>query len=665
MLNKRKCREFANPDLKMAAGNGLLHAEQIDYIVRTNVTLIDHHKTLILYVYPRHQAALGDFRPRWTVFQTKDDFITLARKADGSTAWRTAAFKNLDKSWDFTRKCAFYSAGDEGRVTSYLKSDSGSGMKALVSFQSGIQERRRRERQQIRENEIIKRMSPIPALPRGLKNWIHKSVMPAYFFYDYKRGGVDVPGTCTSCGHEVRFSGVKQGNKGICPHCKRELIMKPRSRRGNNMADWDTCQVIQNVGNGGLVIRIIKIWYTYADDMPKIQIYENARQFIYLDANEKAHYEDYYYSYNSGIRTDWKKGERPALFYKWQYGFEADTRAHLYSGNLPNELKGTVWQYCPIAEFYNHFRRPMQSLPFLFAHLNHPRMEHLVKTGFYRIASDLAYRSGSDCLDETQDRTHRILKVPAGDVGFLRELEVDIPTLKIFQEYAGLKDRRRLLAWQLEQKVNRDIVPILEYMTVHKFIRYIENQYGFLRLRKTSYGSLRYKEMQDLVSEYRDYLDICHKLGYDMKNSFVLYPKDLQKSHDRTARRMKHKEDAKLKRDFIAVYRRLSGQLDFEKDGMKIVYPTTPDDFIKESHALHHCVCVGGYTERVAKGECVILFLRRCSDDSKPFYTVEVRNQKAVQVRGTGNCGMTPEIESFIAAWERRVLSARLPAVAA
>lgn len=289
-------------------------------------------------------------------------------------------------------------------------------------------------------------------------------------------------------------------------------------------------------------------------------------------------------------------------------------------------------------------------------------MEHLAKVGFWNIVSELAYRSGSDYLDETHDRTHRILKVPAGDVGFLRELEVDIPTLGIFQEYTGVKDRQRLLLWQLEHEVSRDVLPILEHMTVHKFIRYMENQYGFLYRRKLQYGILRYKKIQDLVSEYRDYLDICHKLGYDMKYSFVLYPKDLQKSHDKAAKRMKHKHDAKIKRDFIGVYRQLSGQLDFEKNGMKIVYPDAPDDIASEGNFLHHCV--GSYTERVANGECIILFLRKCSDEEKPFYTVEVRNQKAVQVRGAGNSGMTPEVEAFIADWEQRVLSTRLPAAA-
>ena len=658
MLNKRICRKFADPDLKMAWNNGLLHAEQVDYIIRTAIKIISHHKTLILYIYPRLQAVQGDFRPLWAVFQGKNDYITLE---DGSFKWRTAAFENLDNSWDFTRKCAFYSAKDEGRVIRYLKSDSGSGIKALTSFQYNILENRRRERRKNREKEIVSRMECIPALPRNLKNWIHKSVMPAYFFYDYKHGGMDVPGTCTSCGHEIRLSGVKQGNKGVCPHCKRELIMKPRSRRGSCMTDRDTCQVIQNVGNGELLIRIIKAWYTYADDIPKIQVYENARQFIRQDENDgKICVESYYYSYGSGILTDWKKGERPALFSQWQYHFEADTCGHLYSKNLPNQLKGTAWEYCPIADFYNYFQKPMQALPFLRAFLNHPRMEHLAKVGFWNIVSNLAYCYHPDCLDETQNRTHQILKAAAEDVQFLKELEVDIPTLKIFHEYAGLKDRRQLLCWQLEQKVERNILPILKHITVHKFIRYMDSQFGFLRLRRTSHGTLRYKGMQDLVSEYRDYLDMCRKMGYDMKNSFVLFPKDLQKSHDKTAHRYKQRKDALVKRDFISVYQQLSGQLDFEKDGMKIVYPKTPDDVVKEGHALHHCV--GSYTERVAEKECIILFLRKCSEEAKPFYTVEVRNRKAVQVRGIGNCDMTPEVKSFIAAWEQRVLSARLPA---
>ena len=659
-MDKRECRAFADPGLKMKTDSGILHAGQIDYIIRTAVKLISHHRTLILYIYPRTQAAQGDSRPLWTVFQDKTDHMTLERQEDGSAVWRTAAFERLGDSWDFTSRCAFYSASDESRLCQYLKDSSGSGLGALLKAQRDIQERRRRDRQRIREKKIIDRMASVPALPRGLKNWIHKSVMPAYFFYDYKKGGRDVPGICSACGREIQLSGVKQGRKAACPHCKHGLIMKPRSRRGYCMTDRETCQVIQNVGNGGLVMRIIKVQYTYSGDAPKIQVYENARQFIRLGSDGELDIEGYYHQHNSGNLTDWKAGERP-VYNKWSYNFGADTCGHVYEKNLPAALRDTPWQYCPISEFYTHFKEPMQAAPFLAAYLRHPRLEHLVKTGFYNIASDLSYRYyGQGSLDETQDRTHRILKVSVEDVPFLRGLDVDLSTLRVFQQYAGLKDRQRLLAWQLGHEVKRDILPVLEYMTAHKFIRYMDTQYARSHSQKTHQGGSRYKDMQDVVSEYRDYLRIGQKLGYDMKNSFVLYPRDLKTAHDKTARQFEQEKDALLKQGFVAVYKDIAGKLDFEKGGLKIVAPSLPDEVIAEGHALHHCV--GSYVERVADHECIILFLRRCAAEDQPYYTIEVRGNKAVQVRGMGNCSMTPEVEAFITAWEQRVLRTRLPA---
>lgn len=653
-LTKRECRKFADPGIKMSLNNGILHAGQVKYIVRTAIKIINHHKILILYLYDRRKAAQGDFKPCMTIFQSTDDFITLSYKDDGSTFWRTAAFERLDENWWTQKICAFYSRKDEMRVSTYFKSDTDS-FTPLISAQYEIQERRRTDRQRSKEKRILDRMAGISALPRGLKGWIKRSVMPAYFFYDYKRGGKDVPGVCSACGREIVLSGVKQGVKMECPHCKKELTAKPRSRRGGNMYDRKTCQVIQHTGDGGLVVRIIKVYYSYQGDIPDIQIYENARQFIFKKPDGQICTEAYYYSYNNRfLLTNWKKDERPK-FSPWQYSYESDTCGHVYTGNLPVALSETPWQYCSIKEFYNHWHEPMESLPFLVSYLNHPRLEHLVKTGFYSLVSDIVYRHTIGFLDESRNRTHQILGVAAEDVPFLRDIDVNIAALQIFQKYTGLKDRQKLLLWQIDNHVEHNVLPILQYMTVHKAIKYLDNQYSFLRLRKSKYGTQRYKDMQTLVTEYRDYLDICKKLGYDIKNSFVKYPADLQKAHDKAAKRLKHKADAQAKRQFIAVYKSIAQKYDFEKDGMKIVYPEVPDDVVKEGHALHHCV--GSYTDRIVNHECVILFLRQCSDPEKSFYTIEIRGIQIVQVRGSGNCAATPEVDKFIRAWEQRVLS--------
>lgn len=67
---------------------------------------------------------------------------------------------------------------------------------------------------------------------------------------------------------------------------------------------------------------------------------------------------------------------------------------------------------------------------------------------------------------------------------------------------------------------------------------------------------------------------------------------------------------------------------------------------------------IGNYVDRVAKHECIILFLRQCGDESTPFYTMEIRDRRAVQVRGFHNCDPTPEVRKFVDRFERQVLRA-------
>lgn len=655
MLDKKACREFAAPGAVMSLDSGLLHAEQVKYIVQTAVRIIGHKKTLVLYIHDRERAAQGDLRPLWTMFHCKDGYITLEKKEDGKTSWRTAAFKNLDKDWFFVRNCAFYTPEDQRRLEHYFGRNTGHGFSPLIWAQDAMMAQRLEHRLEKRRQKVRDRMARVPALPRGWKSWAYRTALPAYFFYDYKRRRKAVEGVCTGCGHEVTLSGVRYGAKGTCPHCGRELVMKSRGRRGW-VEDRDTCQVIQRTAPDEIVIRIIKAGCYYKGDTPVRDAYENARFFIRFDDSGLTRLEQYYYSYPE---ARWKPGTRP-VYSLWCYNYEADVSGHVYCKNLPEVLDDTPWKYCPLAAFYQHFRRPMEVMPFLTAYLEQPRLEHLVKVGFFSLVKDLAYNNyDRDIpLDQTQDRTHRILGVLAEDVDFLRGLDVGFEMLRTYQEYcwAGLKDRQKLLSWQMEHGVGRDVLETLDYMTVHKMLRYLESQYELLKDRRTPFGSPRYGSMQDLLSEYRDYLDMCAGQDYDMRSSFVLYPKDLQASHDRVAQHIKARNDGDTMRAFKTAYAHVGGSLDFEYRGMAIVRPGTPDEIAQEGNALHHCV--GSYVTRVAKRECLILFLRRCGDLAKSFYTIELRHRRIVQVRGQGNQDPTPEVRDFVDRWKREVLQA-------
>ncbi|MCM1215583.1 MAG: hypothetical protein NC331_08335 [Lachnospiraceae bacterium] len=205
-LDRKKCRPYAAQALKAPKNSGLLHAEQIEYIIRTAVRVINHHKVLVLYVYPREKAAEGDLLPKFTVFQGRDDFVTLDRREDGTTAWRVSAFDNLGGLWRFSQKCAFYALEDEEKIQKFFGEKEIKGLYSLAMAQYKIQQRKQKERQRLKERRIVERMEALPPLPRTLKKWVHCSIMPAYFFYDYKKSGKTVKGICTSCGKEVEVA---------------------------------------------------------------------------------------------------------------------------------------------------------------------------------------------------------------------------------------------------------------------------------------------------------------------------------------------------------------------------------------------------------------------------------------------------------------------------
>lgn len=188
MLDKKACREFAAPGTVMSLDSGLLHAEQVKYIVQTAVKIISHKRTLVLYIHDRERAAQGDLQPLWTMFHCKDGYITLEKKEDGKTSWRTAAFGNLERDWFFVRNCAFYTPEDQRRLERYFGRNTGHGFFPLLWAQEAMMAQRLEQRLEKRRQKVRDRMACVPALPRGWKSWAYRTALPSYFFYDYKRG---------------------------------------------------------------------------------------------------------------------------------------------------------------------------------------------------------------------------------------------------------------------------------------------------------------------------------------------------------------------------------------------------------------------------------------------------------------------------------------------
>lgn len=123
-------------------------------------------------------------------------------------------------------------------------------------------------------------------------------------------------------------------------------------------------------------------------------------------------------------------------------------------------------------------------------------------------------------------------------------------------------------------------------------------------------------------------------------------PKDFITAHDSAITNLSNQKLEKEYEKIKNLLPQMHQKYDFSNDKYLIKAPDSGRDITYEGQALHHCV--SGYVSWVADQKTVILFLRKQKEPNKPFVTIEVRNNKIIQVRGFSNHNPEPEVLDFV-----------------
>ena len=659
-IDKRACRKFAMPELEFNLNEGVLHVESCPYIIRTAVRNIAGQRILVLYIYQRESILAGSIKPRWVMFHSRDDFATLSFREDAKATWQCSTLGSLDRIGGFDSKCAFYRQQDESRVARFCKCERGA-ISMLGYLQRLISYRKELERKWKKQRAIIDRMKYVPVLPRDLKSFIHREVMPQYIFYDYQR---KAPGHayCTACRHEVRIAAAKHNTSGLCPRCKKKITFKCRGRRGR-IFDRETVQVLQKAEGNGLVLRIIKVYRSFADsDIPNhFEIWENARQFITLSSSGQCSVDAYYYHYKAGYDlTPWCNGYRP-VFDRWKYNFTADMSGVLYQRNLSDTLKDTPWAYSQL-EAFSGIASFSGVATFLSAYIKRPKIEHLIKMKLYRLVSGIIYGgysySALQAINFNGENMRAILGIDRPYFPLLRELNPSIDQLHLIRQLlqADHKPSTEQIKWFIASKIsNADAAKeLLAHMSVHKLQRYVEQQ--FAPEDEAALKRVDYYKINTLITDYHDYLCMCKELQYDVKNSFILFPRELKAAHDSVAKTLKDKRTAEHEKAIAGSFDEWQKRYQYQSKELMMIPPHSAKEIVDEGAALHHCVRL--YVKNVAEKKSVILFVRSVDEPDKSLCTVEVKDGQVTQARGFDNEEPPAQITAFIEQWKQRVLYA-------
>ena len=188
---------------------------------------------------------------------------------------------------------------------------------------------------------------------------------------------------------------------------------------------------------------------------------------------------------------------------------------------------------------------------------------------------------------------------------------------------------------------------------INKLVNYnnLEDLSKYVNLEDAYYKVLKRNHHRE--HEYLDYLRMCVKLQYSLKDKEILFPKNLMQEHDKLVNLVEIVENEANDRLIKERLEELNKNI--YKNSKYLIFPAPSiSSLLTESTQMKNCVKV--YCSKYALGETDIYFLRELEHQDKSLVTVEVRNNIIVQARAKFNEPINKSQEKFLLKWKHTIL---------
>lgn len=122
---------------------------------------------------------------------------------------------------------------------------------------------------------------------------------------------------------------------------------------------------------------------------------------------------------------------------------------------------------------------------------------------------------------------------------------------------------------------------------------------------------------------YADYLEMCEKVGHDLKDPYWHFPSNLDKAHAKVMEELKaaRETSSKIKGDYLKAVMKPMVKYNATVNGYDIFIANDIETIQKQCDVLYQCLIRNGYINKVLMQEEILVFIWK---DNKPIATAEI-----------------------------------------
>ncbi len=529
-----------------------------------------------------------------------------------------------------------------------------------------MREENKRERMLAKQARLCAQYEALP-LYDDFKRWAAGLFDVIAYLARFDDGHKKVYRAFCECGKSFEPSVRKSGVYVTCPHCGRQVRLRD-VRRSSYWSDHKVVALLQRceVGYMQRIFLVYKTTRFHEDCSAEIKIDFGEEQRDVIGADGFQHRK--YFSYHQKRWSDeYVAGAGYLHGSGWCAWRAEDMPMDTYPGNIDDVLRGGKFQYSQLAAAAGHNK--VNPFDYLRQYEQYPQVEMLYKAGLYKFALEFANKEVKNghrrWADFTSPRDYGLVtkedfvEAAAKNYGI-----AELLARKRIRgwEFSGDAEREEAIEFMLALNDNSDIDFEYQFISNRSLFRYWRSQAAEFMRESSIARANREKGIRYFLRDYSDYISDCINLQYDLHDTSVSQPKHFAAAHDRVTkimvqlrREMREKELSAVH----AVYERLHSLIEWTDGKMLVRMAKDNADLVREGKEMHHCV--GGYGDRVGRGDCIIFFIRRAAEPDKVFYTVEIRPDLSclhiVQCRGFRNNDRSPEeraeVDAFLKKYER------------